>query len=57
MGYKMQKEGYEMIAQLKEFKLQAEEHLSVAFQWQKKTTIYTEGHLLIFHWKKKKKKR
>lgn len=43
MGYKMQKEGYEMIAQLKEFKLQAEEHLSVAFQWQNKQLFTLKG--------------
>lgn len=45
-----------MIAQLKEFQLQAEKHLCrtpVIDQ----THIYTEGHLLIFQWKKKKRER
>lgn len=43
-----------MIAQLKEFKLQAEKHLC-SIPVTDQIYIYTEGHLLNLHWKKKKR--
>lgn len=55
-GVQNEKERYAIIAQLKEFQLQAEKHLC-RIPVIDQTYIYTEGHLLIFQWKKKKKER
>lgn len=54
-GVQNEKERYAIIAQLKEFQLQAEKHLC-RIPVIDQTYIYTEGHLLIFQWKKKKKR-
>lgn len=55
MGYKMKKRDMTWLHNLKEFKLQAEKHLC-GVPVIEQTYIYIEGHLLIFHWNKKREK-